>query len=69
MTPRWTLFHGMRSAQGKFCVTVRNGPYVATSSFKDTLEEALAEAGVRFEKEFHPLVSDETNLSEMLSED
>ena len=69
MVPRWKTFSGIRTAQGSFQVTVRNGPYVSTGGFAPTIEEALKLAGVKFEDELKPLISDNTDLSHLLSED
>lgn len=68
MKPRWRLFYGRRLESGLIAVTVRSGAVCASSGFHDTIEDALVEAGRNFEEEFHPLLTDETDLSALLSD-
>ena len=69
MVPRWNTFYGKRSAQDQFCVTCRNGPFVATGAFKPTMEEAISDASAAFEREFAFLTTNDTDLSSLLTDD
>lgn len=69
MIPRWTMFSGIRTAQGKHQATVRNGPYVSVGDFADTAEEAVKSASNKFETEFAPFLTSDTDLSALLSYD
>lgn len=66
MKAKWNLFYGQRTNEGKFVATVRNGAFVATGSFCEDLDSAVRSAEESFEKQFHSLVTDSSDLSALL---
>lgn len=66
MKAQWNLFHGQRTNEGTYLVTVRNGAYVANGECSNTLQEALASAERKFEKQFHSLANSATDISSLL---